>query len=101
MQALSLGGRIEQAMTRAGEVAVAARRASEPTLFAEAALAVASPWVPLGADARQAQLMINEALDWLPRDQAALRVRLIEGLCAREWPAMPPCWAAWATWSRS
>ncbi len=79
VQALSLGGRIEQAMTRAGEVAVAARRASEPTLFAEAALAVASPWVPLGADARQAQLMINEALDWLPRDQAALRVRLIEG----------------------
>lgn len=77
--ALSLGGRIEQAMVRAGEVAVEARRAGEPALFAHAALAVASPWVPLGADARRAQLLISEALDWLPREEGALRVRLIEG----------------------
>ncbi|MFT3860369.1 BTAD domain-containing putative transcriptional regulator [Micropruina sp.] len=79
VNALSLGGHIEQAMVRAGEVAVAARRAGEPILFAQAALAVASPWVPLGADARRAQLLISEALDWLPREQGAWRVRLIEG----------------------
>jgi DNA-binding SARP family transcriptional activator len=79
VDALSLGGHIEQAMVRAGEVAVAARRAGDPVLFAQAALATASPWVPLGADARRAQLLIGEALDWLPREQAAWRVRLIEG----------------------
>lgn len=79
VNALSLGGRIEQAMERAGEVAVAARRAGEPVLFAQAALAVASPWVPLGADARRAQLLIGEALDWLPLEHGAWRVRLIEG----------------------
>jgi hypothetical protein len=48
-------------------------------LFAQAALAVASPWVPLGADARRAQLLIGEALDWLPLEHGAWRVRLIEG----------------------
>lgn len=77
--ALTLGGRIEGAMARAGELAAVARRAGEPALFARAALAAASPWVPLGADARRAQLLIGEALDWLPAHETALRVRLVEG----------------------
>ena len=77
--ALTLGGRIERAMVRAGELAAVARRAGEPALFAQAALAAASPWVPLGADARRAQLLIGEALEGLPADETALRVRLVEG----------------------
>ncbi|MFT3971040.1 MAG: AfsR/SARP family transcriptional regulator [Micropruina sp.] len=77
--ALTLGGRIERAMGQAEEFATIARRAGEPNLFAQAALAAASPWVPLGADARRAQLLIGEALDWLPADETALHVRLIEG----------------------
>ncbi len=77
--ALTLGGRIEQAMSQAGEFAALARRAGEPTLFAQAALATAGPWVPLGVDARRTQLLIGEALDWLSADQTALRVRLVEG----------------------
>ncbi|MFT4216964.1 MAG: BTAD domain-containing putative transcriptional regulator [Micropruina sp.] len=77
--ALTLGGRVEQATTRAGELAAVARRAGAPALFARAALAAAGPWgVPMGADARRAQLLLGEALEWLPADQAALRVRLIE-----------------------
>lgn len=76
--ALSLGGRIEQAMVRADSVAVAARRAGEPELFAEAAIATASPWVPLGADARRSQLLIGEALDRTPAGSGALRIRLVE-----------------------
>ena len=77
--ALTLGGRIERAMARAGELAAEARRAAEPILFAEAALASASPWTPLGADARRAQLLLSEALDQVPADAGALRVRLVEG----------------------
>lgn len=37
-----------------------------------------APW-SLGADARRAQLLIGEALDWLPAHETALRVRLVEG----------------------
>ena len=77
--ALTLGGRIDRAMVRAGELAAVARRAGEPALFAQAALAAASPWVPLGAEARRAQLLIGEALEWLPAGETALRVRLVEG----------------------
>lgn len=77
--ALTLGGRIERAMARAGEFAAVARRAGEPILFAQAALAAGSPWAPMGADARRAQLLIGEALEWLPSDETALRLRLIEG----------------------
>lgn len=76
--ALTLGGRIEQAMARADAVADAARRAGEFELFAEAAIATASPWVPLGADARRAQLLIGEALDRTPAGSGALRIRLVE-----------------------
>ncbi len=77
--ALTLGGRIEQASARAGELAAVARRAGEPTLFAQAALAAAGPWgAPMGAEARRAQLLLGEALEWLPADRTALRVRLIE-----------------------
>lgn len=77
--ALTLGGRIEQAMSRAADLASESRRAGATTLFAEAALASASPWTPLGADARRAQLLLSEALDQVPVDAGALRVRLVEG----------------------
>ena len=77
--ALTLGGRIEQAAARAAELASVARRAGGPVLFARAALAAGSPWAPMGADARRAQLLIGEALEWLPPEHTALRVRLIEG----------------------
>ncbi|MFT3833118.1 MAG: AfsR/SARP family transcriptional regulator [Micropruina sp.] len=76
--ALTLGGRIDQAMARAAELAPIARRTGDPALFAQAALASAGPWVPLGAEARRAQLLIGEALDWLPPADSALRVRLVE-----------------------
>ncbi len=76
--ALTLGGRIDEAAAWAGDLAAVARRSGEATLFAQVALAAAGPWGVLGAEARRAQLLLGEALEWLPADRTALRVRLIE-----------------------
>ncbi|MFT4295419.1 MAG: hypothetical protein QM582_08400, partial [Micropruina sp.] len=77
--ALTLGGRIDQATAQGRELAAVARRAGEPVLFGQAALLATGPWVPMGAASRRAQLLLGEALEWVPADQTALRVRLMEG----------------------